>query len=194
MISDTINFETLGFIKFLKAGNQTITLFENSGNLFLSNSESTISGRLMSETNVLTDPILVTDLATNPIFIDALAKALTATNKLTALATNPIFLNALAKALTTTNNTNYNIASKLNQTISFSSIPIQTYKFGKTIAFTATSSSKLPVVYSCENTSIGIIHDNILLLQGSGTTTITASQVGSQYYNPASATKPLIVK
>jgi Concanavalin A-like lectin/glucanases superfamily/Collagen triple helix repeat (20 copies) len=119
---------------------------------------------------------------------------LTNTSFLQSLASNPVFLTALAQSLTTTNgNTNYGIASKSIQTIAFSPIPAQTYKPFKTFTLNATSSSKLPITYSCGNPAVGTIIGNVLQLQGSGSTTVTASQVGNPYFNPASATQTLIV-
>ena len=114
---------------------------------------------------------------------------------LQSLATNPVFLTALSQSLTTTNiSTNYGIASKAVQMLNFAPIPAQTYKPFKTITLNAASSAKLPVTYSCANPAVGIVISNVLQLQGSGTTTVTASQIGNQYYNPASATQTLIVK
>ena len=171
IISDPLNGQPLGFVRFLKQGAQTISLFENSNNIILSNSESAISAPLINGANFMSDSSFYN-----------------------ALATNPLFLTALAQSLTAPNNTNYGIASKINQSVSFSPLQVQTYKFGKTITLNATSSAKLPITYTCANPSIGIIQGNILLLQGTGSTTVTASQVGNQFYNPAIATQSLLVK
>ena len=118
---------------------------------------------------------------------------LTNNSFLVDLASNPVFLSVLAKSLTTTNS-NYSIASKLNQMVTFTPIPQQTYKRGKTITLNATSSGSLPIIYTCENKNMGTIVGNVLQLLGTGSTTVTASQVGNQYYNPAIATQPLVVK
>ena len=111
---------------------------------------------------------------------------LTNTAFLQALATNQVFLNALAS--------NVLIASKSLQTITFAPIPAQTFKASKTVALKATTSANLPISYTCANPAVGTIIGNVLQLQGSGSTTVTATQVGNQYYNPASAIQPLIVK
>ena len=105
---------------------------------------------------------------------------------LQALATNQVFLNALAS--------NVLIASKALQTITFTPIPVQTFKPFKTITLNASSSAKLPITYTIANPAIGTIIGNVLQLQGSGSTTVTATQAGNQYYNPASASQSLIVK
>jgi|GEM_PF-4768000 len=110
---------------------------------------------------------------------------LTNTAFLQALATNQVFLNALAS--------NVLIASKSLQTITFAPIPAQTYKPFKTLNLNAAASSKLPITYSCANPAVGTIIGNVLQLQGSGSTTVTATQVGNQYNNPATASQPLVV-
>jgi hypothetical protein len=120
---------------------------------------------------------------------------LTNTPFLQALATNQVFLTALAQSLTTTNtSTNYGVASKLVQTLSFTTIPVQTYKSGKTITLRATSSAKLPITFTCSDPAIGTIQGNVLRLQGSGSATVTATQAGDPYNNPATATRPLVVR
>ena len=95
----------------------------------------------------------------------------------------------------TSSGTNYGIASKANQTVIFSVIPIQKFTPFKTVKLNATSSSRLtPITYTIANPALGVISNDILLLEGTGSTTITASQPGNQYYNPASAIQTLIVK
>jgi len=128
---------------------------------------------------------------TNTDFLNGLAAN---TNFVSALATNPIFLTALASQLTTTM-TNYGIASKAIQTLKFPIIPVQKFATVKKVSLNATSEAKLtPITYSIANPSVGIISNNFLLLQGTGTTTVTASQAGNQYFNPATNTQTLIVK
>ena len=128
---------------------------------------------------------------TNTSFLNSLASNTTFVN---ALASNPVFLRALAQSLTTTNtDTNYGIASKGIQKLTFAAIPPQTYKPLKKIILNAISSAKLPITYTCANHAIGTINGRVLQLEGSGTTTVTATQAGSQYDNPASATQTLIV-
>jgi len=128
---------------------------------------------------VLTNTVFLQSLATNQVFLNALLN-------------NPGFLTALSQSLTGTN-ANYGIASKAMQTISFAPIPPQKYKPSKSITLTATSSAKLPITYSCANPEIGQLTGDVLYLTGQGTTTITATQAGSQYYNPTNATQSLVV-
>ena len=131
------------------------------------------------DTTVLTNTVFLQSLATNQVFINALVK-------------NPGFLATLSQSLTSTN-TNYGIASKAVQTISFATIPPLKYKPSKAITLTATSSAKLPITYYCANPAIGQISGDVLQLTGQGTTTITATQAGNQYYNSADATQSLVV-
>ena len=65
------------------------------------------------------------------------------------------------------------------QTIKFSAIPAQTYSTFKSVTLGASASSGLPVTYSVANTGVAIVSNNVLLLQGAGSTTVTASQVGN---------------
>jgi hypothetical protein len=56
---------------------------------------------------------------------------------------------------------------------------------GTTIALTATASSGLPISYQSGNSGIATITNNQLVITGTGTTTITASQAGNNNYLPA---------
>jgi len=86
------------------------------------------------------------------------------------------------------------VVNKGAQTLKFSSIPAQTYSAGKSLTLNASSSANLPITYTVGNTGVATISNNVLLLQGTGTTTVTASQEGSDFFLPASATQALIVK
>jgi hypothetical protein len=86
------------------------------------------------------------------------------------------------------------VVKKGVQTLKFAAIPAQTYSTVKSITLNATSSVNLPVTYSVGNTAVAIASNNVLLLQGTGTTTLTATQVGNDFFLPASATQALIVK
>ena len=120
-------------------------------------------------------------LAQNPEFVAALAK-------------NPAFLTALANQISAGPN-QYGIAIKQNQTLLFPVIPTQTYRLNRTLRLSATSSAKLtPITYSSSNLSVATISGNIVTLKGKGSTTITASQVGTGQYNQASAEQVLTVK
>jgi Ethanolamine utilization protein EutJ (predicted chaperonin) len=80
------------------------------------------------------------------------------------------------------------------QTLKFSAIPPQTYSTFKTYTLNVTSSANLPITYTVANTGVAIVSNNVLLLQGTGTTTVTANQAGTTVFQPASATQTLIVK
>ena len=90
------------------------------------------------------------------------------------------------------------VVSKGVQTISFPAIPTQTYATYKTVTLKSTSSANpsanLTNSYIIGNGAIGSISNNVLLLLGTGTTTITATNSGNTYFSPASATQTLIVK
>ena len=111
---------------------------------------------------------------------------LTNTAFLQSLATNQVFLNALAS--------NFLSASKALQTITFAPIPVQTFKRFKTITLSASSSAKLPITYTCDNPAVGTFNGNVLIINGFGSANIKATQVGNQYFNPATATQVLLVK
>ena len=111
---------------------------------------------------------------------------LTNTAFLQSLATNQVFLNALAS--------NFLSASKALQTITFAPIPVQTFKRFKTITLSASSSAKLPITYTCDNPAVGTFNGNVLIINGIGSANIKATQVGNQYFNPASASQSLIIR
>ncbi|MBX2945177.1 MAG: gliding motility-associated C-terminal domain-containing protein [Cyclobacteriaceae bacterium] len=73
---------------------------------------------------------------------------------------------------------------KLNQTITFNPLTPRTFGEGS-FTLSATSSSGLPVSYSSSNPLVATISGNTVTIEGAGTTTITASQVGNETYNPA---------
>jgi len=75
---------------------------------------------------------------------------------------------------------------KLNQTITFNPLTPRTFGDGS-FALSATSSSGLPVSYSSSNPLVATISGNTVTIVGAGTTTITASQLGNDTYNPATA-------
>jgi hypothetical protein len=86
------------------------------------------------------------------------------------------------------------VVNQAAQTLKFSSIRVQTYSSNNSVTLGATASSGLPVSYSVANTGVAIVSNNVLLLQGSGSTTVTATQSGNTVYLPVSASQPLIVK
>ena len=90
------------------------------------------------------------------------------------------------------------VVSKGVQTINFPAIPTQTFSPWKTVTLKSTSSANpsanLTNRYIIGNGAIGSISNNVLLLLGTGGTTITATNSGNAYFSPASATQTLIVK
>jgi BspA type Leucine rich repeat region (6 copies) len=86
------------------------------------------------------------------------------------------------------------VVNKAAQTISFPSTPALTYAPNKTLTLKSTASSGLTNTYLIGNAAIGSIVNNVLVLIGTGTTTITATNPGNAYFLPASATQALIVK
>ena len=75
--------------------------------------------------------------------------------------------------------------SKVNQTVSFSSIP-QKYYGDPAFALSAVSSSNLPVTYSVVS-GPATISGNIITLIGTGTVVVQASQPGNTVYNAATS-------
>ena len=62
------------------------------------------------------------------------------------------------------------------------------------VALTATSTSGLPIAYSCGDSAIAYSDDNMLYLLRNGITSVTASQQGDYYFLPAEpVTKTLLV-
>jgi hypothetical protein len=83
----------------------------------------------------------------------------------------------------------------INQTISFPSIAPQTRSKTSVLTLSAASSARLPVTYIVANTAIATNRtSNSLTLIGTGTTTVTATNAGSQNYTPGGAIQTLIVK
>ncbi|MXO04976.1 MBG domain-containing protein [Flavobacterium sp. HBTb2-11-1] len=82
--------------------------------------------------------------------------------------------------------------TKANQTITWN----QTLEFGcsdsKNVTLTATTDSGLPVSYAIANPALGTISGSTLNITGSGSSTITATQIGDQNHNAATAVvKPI---
>ncbi len=76
------------------------------------------------------------------------------------------------------------ITPAVSQTISFSSLPSK-MREDADFAPGATSSSGLTVTYNSSNPSVAVIVDGKIKLVGSGSTVITASQMGDATYKPA---------
>jgi len=87
--------------------------------------------------------------------------------------------------------TNDHIDGKINQTITFGSLP--TKKLGDPVfTLSATASSGLPVTYSSSNPLVATIVGDVVTIAGTGTTTITASQAGSAEYFAATNTSQVL--
>jgi len=117
---------------------------------------------------------------------------LTNTAFLTGLASNPVFLNALTSQIRSGSN-NYGLAVKQNQSLSFPAIPALTITPGRRYTNTVTTPSGLPVTQTSGNTAVATVSNDVLTLIGAGSTTITATQAGNNFWNPVTASQPLIV-
>ncbi|WP_299125319.1 MBG domain-containing protein [uncultured Tenacibaculum sp.] len=101
--------------------------------------------------------------------------------------------------LATVNDVNYQgnttetlTINKANQVITFGALSNVTY--GDTsFNLTATSDSGLGVTYSSSDTSVATISGNTVTIVGTGSTTITANQVGNINYNAANVQQTLTV-
>ena len=74
--------------------------------------------------------------------------------------------------------------SKGNQTITFPTI-LDKVITDAAFYLNATNSSSLPITYSTNDTGIISLSGNLVILKSIGTATITASQTGNEFYNPA---------
>ena len=78
-----------------------------------------------------------------------------------------------------------NTSNKMNQIITFTTIPTQSYAGTEIkVTLSATSTSALPVSFSSANTFVAI-NGNTLTIRGIGTASITAYQVGNANFNAA---------
>jgi large repetitive protein len=82
------------------------------------------------------------------------------------------------------------VNAKLNQSISFNSIPATCVS--KTLTLSATASSGLPITYESSNPAVASISGNVVTAISAGTTTILASQPGNEVYNAASNVSQLL--
>lgn len=87
----------------------------------------------------------------------------------------------------------FNNLIKLDQTITFGALSNKKVN-DPSFELIAYSSSRFPVSFTSSNLNVAIINGNTVVIQGAGTTDITASQVGNEYFNPATpVTHTLIV-
>ncbi len=80
----------------------------------------------------------------------------------------------------------------LIQTINFPALPEMTYGDAP-LTLSASSSAGLPVTYTSSNTSVATLSGNILTANSTGTSLITAQQVGDGTYAPAKYIRTLTV-
>jgi hypothetical protein len=73
---------------------------------------------------------------------------------------------------------------KSDQAITFNALPSKKISDGD-FNLNAIASSGLTVTYASDNLSVATVSGNIMVMTGVGTATITASQLGSTIYNPA---------
>jgi hypothetical protein len=79
----------------------------------------------------------------------------------------------------------FNNVFKLNQTITFGALPAK-HVGDPAFDLTASSSSGYPISYTSSNLDVAtMISGSTLSIVGAGTSDITASQIGDDYYNPA---------
>ena len=81
------------------------------------------------------------------------------------------------------------------QTLTLAAIPQQTASLHAVLTINARSSAGLsPITYTSSKTNVASFNNNALSILGAGTTTITASQGGNNYYTPATVSQTLIVR
>jgi hypothetical protein len=73
---------------------------------------------------------------------------------------------------------------KVDQTITFNTLPVKTYG-NSPFTLAATTSSNLPITYSSSDLTVATISGSIVTVLKAGSTTITAKQAGNNNYNPA---------
>lgn len=83
--------------------------------------------------------------------------------------------------------------NKINQAISFTSIPTKTYGDPDFNLIATVGSSGLPVAFSSADAAVGTISGNTVTITGTGASVITASHEGNNNYNAATATRILTV-
>lgn len=79
-----------------------------------------------------------------------------------------------------------------DQVITFNALPAKALN-DPNFELDATASSGFSVSYTSSNTTVATIEGTTVTIQGLGTTTITAYQAGSDAYNEATASQPLVV-
>lgn len=156
---------------------------------------ATLSAQEIALSNAVSNTLIRVSGVSNALTA-TVARLSSDSNFVASLATNPVFLNALAARIVTSPN-NLGLAVKLPQTLTFSPLPAVTYSSKKvtTIVLKAASSANLnTTTFTILNPSVGIINNANLIILGKGTTTVTATNSGNGIYTPASATQTLIVK
>jgi hypothetical protein len=81
---------------------------------------------------------------------------------------------------------------KAVQEIAFTALPIDLTTNTNSLELQATTSSGLPVTFSSSNDDVAIVEGNMLSIESSGQTTITAAQSGDINYHPAEPVDQLL--
>jgi photosystem II stability/assembly factor-like uncharacterized protein len=84
------------------------------------------------------------------------------------------------------------VVNLTSQTITFDALATVTYGQGP-ITLTASASSGLPVSFISSNTAIASVAGNKITIVDVGSVTITATQPGNNYYNPASSIDRVLI-
>ena len=117
-----------------------------------------------------------------------------ATNVPLSVGNNVITATVLAQDLTTTITYTINIVRAATQTITFAALTPVTYGVSDFSPGATSTNATIPVTYISSNTNVATIVNGNIHVVGVGTSTITASQAGSIYYDPApSVTQTLTV-
>jgi len=200
-------------VKASQSGNGTYQSAPDVHQVLIVSKGSQLITMAQISTNNLTYGSLIPLIATNssgvPVtFTSSNTNVVVSTNSVTtvtsgvSVTSNSATLNILGSGYTTitasAGNANYNTTSVSQvvilsvamgtQTISFTSPTNNaslTFTNGATFPLVATASSGLPVTFTSGNTNVFTISGTTATMHGTGTTTITAAQVGNTNYNAA---------
>lgn len=85
------------------------------------------------------------------------------------------------------------VVATASQEVNFDPLPMVTYGDSPFNIVTASATSGLPITYTSADESIAVINGNTVTIVGAGNVNITATQVGNDFYAPASETQELRV-
>jgi subtilase family serine protease len=80
--------------------------------------------------------------------------------------------------------TNSPAINKRNQSIVFGKLPVKTYP-AISFPISATTTSGLPITFTSSRTDVATVSNNLVTIMGSGSTVITAGQLGNTDWSPA---------